>query len=147
MNLAELLAGGSGGLLLLLTLIQIAPVKVNPWSAIAKGLGKAINAELYEKMDDLDQEIKESRQDIKDLKDVCDERDATLNRTHILHFNDEILHQKEHTKEHFDQILEDIDNYEEYCRTHENYKNNKAVCAIDNIKRTYTKCMERDSFL
>lgn len=123
-----------------ITLIEFVPIKINPWKAIFTWVGNAINGELLKKVDNLDSEMK-------DLRNVCDERDATLNRTHILHFNDEILHQKEHTKEHFDQILDDITNYEAYCKTHPNYKNNKAGCAIDNIKRTYRKCMDKNNFL
>lgn len=140
MPLSEIIFGSGGALVLILTLVQITPVKVNPWSAIAKAIGRAVNGELIEKIDNLDHEVK-------DLRNVCDERDATLMRTHILHFNDELLHEKEHTKEHFDQILEDIDNYEIYCKDHENYKNNKAVCAIENIKRTYEKRMQKHDFL
>lgn len=123
-----------------ITLVEFTPIKINPWKAIFAWIGSAINGELFKKVDNLDLELK-------DLRNVCDERNATLNRTHILHFNDEILHQKEHTKEHFDQILDDITNYESYCKTHPEYKNNKAVCAIDNIKNTYKKCMDKNNFL
>lgn len=48
MTITELLSGGGGivGLLLvLLTLVQIAPIKVNPWTAIGKAVGRAINGE------------------------------------------------------------------------------------------------------
>lgn len=140
MDLAEFLAYGGGACFALLTLVQVAPIQINPWSFIAKTIGNAMNKELLDKVEDIDKEIK-------DLRSECEERDATLNRTHILHFNDELLHQKEHTKEHFDQIMDDITNYENYCNTHKNYKNNKAVCAIDNIKSTYKKCMDKNSFL
>lgn len=147
MSLAELIAGGSGTLLVLLTLVQIAPIKVNPWSAVARMFGRAINGELIEKIDGLENEIKDMRTENDKRNAINDERNATLNRTHILHFNDEILHKIDHTKEHFDQILEDIDDYEDYCQEHPLYENNKAVCAINNIKHTYEKCMERNSFL
>lgn len=147
MSLAELLASGSGTILVLLTLVQIAPIKVNPWSALAKGFGRVINGEIIEKMDGLENEIKDLRTETDKRNAINDERHATLNRANILRFNDEILHQKEHTKEHFDQILEDIDEYEDYCKEHPLYENNKAVCAIHNIKSTYHKCMEKNSFL
>lgn len=140
MNLGEIVLGSGGVLVLILSLVQITPVKINPWSAIARGLGRAVNGELIKKIDNLDHEIK-------DLRNVCDERDATLMRTHILHFNDELLHDKNHTKEHFDQILDDITSYEKYCDEHPDYKNNKAVCAIENIKRTYEKRMQKHDFL
>ena len=140
LNLHEIVFGGGGAILIILTLVQIAPIKISPWSALAKAIGKAVNGELIEKIDNLDHEVK-------DLRNVCDERDATLMRTHILHFNDELLHDKSHTKEHFDQILDDITSYEKYCNGHPDYKNKKAECAIGNIRRTYDKCMEEHKFL
>ena len=45
MSIKEILAGG-GGVLILMTLVQIAPIKVNPWSRIAGAIGRAINAEV-----------------------------------------------------------------------------------------------------
>ena len=50
MSLREALAGGGGLLLLLLTLVEIAPIKVNPWSALAKALGRAINADVLKEL-------------------------------------------------------------------------------------------------
>lgn len=146
MTVTELVATVGNGttlgivLVAILTFVQIAPIKVNPWTKIARWIGKSINGEILEMVEDIDREVKDLRKD-------SDERNATLMRTHILHFNDEILHQKEHTKEHFDQILDDITVYEQYCEAHPSYENNKAVCAIKNIKDTYTKCMQRHSFL
>lgn len=130
-----------------MTLIEIVPIKINPWKTVFTWIGRAINGELIEKMDSLEQEVKDSKKETKDLRNVCDERDATLRRTHILHFNDEILHGIKHTKEHFDQILEDITDYNNYCDEHPKYENDKAVFAIGNIKRTYQKCMDNNSFL
>ena len=51
MSIQELLAGGGGLLILALTVIQIAPIRVNPWSAIAKAIGRAINAEVLAKLE------------------------------------------------------------------------------------------------
>ena len=46
MSLEEILLGGGGALLAAMTLIQVAPIKVNPWSAVAKAIGRAINLSL-----------------------------------------------------------------------------------------------------
>lgn len=75
------------------------------------------------------------------------ENEATTCRYRILRFNDEILHEEKHSKEHFDQILEDISRYERFCNTHPEYENNKAVLAVKNIKRVYQTCSENNSFL
>lgn len=75
------------------------------------------------------------------------ESEATTCRYRILRFNDEVLHDQHHTKEHFDQILDDITRYERYCADHPEYENNKAVFAIANIKRVYQKCADENIFL
>ena len=95
---------------------------------------------LKESIDGLSEKI-----DAMQLK--SDRKYATTCRYRIIRFNDEILRQVKHTKEHFDQILIDIDDYEEYCRKDKDYKNNKAMLAIENIKNVYKKCAEESAFL
>ena len=51
MTLKEILFGGGSALFVLLTLLQLAPIKINPWSAIAKAFGRAINSEVLEKVE------------------------------------------------------------------------------------------------
>lgn len=140
MNIKELLTSGGGALLILLTLIQIAPVKINPWSWLAKNIGKAINGEVVEKVDNLST-------DIRNLRDECEEREATACRTRILRFGDEILHDVRHSKEHFDQILIDITAYENYCASHPDFRNNVAVATIKRINQVYARCIRDNDFL
>ena len=68
-------------------------------------------------------------------------------RYRILRFDDEIRHDEKHTKEHFDQILDDITKYEIYCKEHPKFPNNKVVFAIQNIKDVYQKCVKEGNFL
>lgn len=126
MSLYEFIIGGGGVLLALLTVIQIAPVKVNPWSKIAKSIGRAMNVEIMDKLN---------------------ESEATDARYRIIRFDDEIRHHIKHTEEHFNQIMSDIDEYERYCSTHPNYKNSKAVLAIENVRLIYQKCRKENAFL
>ena len=81
------------------------------------------------------------------LAKMIAENEATTCRYRILRFNDEILHEQKHTKEHFDQILDDVTRYEKFCAEHPEYENNKAVLAIENIKRVYQNCSNDNSFL
>ena len=46
MSIQQILCGGGGIVLVLMTLVQITPVKINPWSWIARAIGKAINADV-----------------------------------------------------------------------------------------------------
>lgn len=131
----------SGGIVLvLMTLIQISPIKVNPWSWIGRCIGRAINGEVLEKVETLTRDVKRN-------KDDDDEQWATLSRTHILRFGDEILHGISHSKEHFNQVLLDISKYEQYCESHPQYINNIATATIQQIKKTYQKCLDENNFL
>ena len=51
------------GLVVLLTLIQIAPVKVDPWSWIARKVGHAINGEVLQKVEVLEKRSKTAEKD------------------------------------------------------------------------------------
>lgn len=131
---------GGGLTVIMMTLIQITPIKINPWSWLGKIIGRAINGEVLEKVDTL-------TNDVKALKDEDAEQWASLSRSHILRFGDELLHGVPHSKEHFDQILLDISKYESYCEEHPNYKNNIANATIKQIKNTYQKCLDENRFL
>lgn len=131
MELKEIIDNiGSFGLLgtaiILLTIIEITPIKVNPWSSILKFIGRALNTEILDKLN---------------------ETEADNVRYRIIRFDDEIRHKMDHTEEHFNQIIKDIDKYENYCRLHPGYENNKAKMAVQNIKETYEKCQNNNSFL
>lgn len=140
MAIQDLLLPCGGLLIVLLTLIQIAPIKINPWSAIAKTLGRAINKEMMDKLESLDKEMKQ-------LRDATALESALNCRVRIIHFGDETLHGQKHTKEHFDQILRDIDKYEHYCSTHPEFENNVTVLTSARIKEIYQKRLADGDFL
>lgn len=102
---------------------------------------------LSEKMDNLSDQIGQMNTKL-DKHIAENERDnAVICRSRILRFNDELLHNVKHTKDHFDSILLDLTFYEKYCELHETFENNVTTSAIQNIKTTYLHCMEERSFL
>ena len=36
--------------------------------------------------------------------------------------------------------------YEDYCRSHPDYKNNRCICAVANIKRVYNERLQKHDF-
>ena len=139
MNINEVVAGG-GVVIVIMTLIQITPIRIDPWSSIARAIGRAINGEVIQKVEKLNLDLLE-------MKAVEDERDAIYARTEILRFGDELYINTRHTKERFNQILSDITKYEKYCSAHPDFQNDQAVMTITNIKETYQKCLEKHNFL
>ena len=137
MSIQEIMVSGGGSLLIMMTLVQIAPLKINPWSAIGSLIGKAINGDVMKKLDEMEKAQAETKANLDEHIRVDDERNADAHRVQILRFNRELLQGLPHTQEDFIEALHEIDFYEHYCRMHEEYENNRAVLAIENIKRAY----------
>lgn len=76
------------------------------------------------------------------LYEVVSRNQATLCRTHVLRFDDELLNDVKHSKEYFAQQLQDIDTYEAYCKANPDFKNSYAEAAIEHIRSTYKKLLE-----
>ena len=150
-EIKEMILGNGGfwfcALFIVLSLIEIAPIKINPWSWLAQRLSKAFNGEVMQEIGNLSKEIKDVKKDVSDIREEAKEREAINRRARILEFGDEILHGTEHSKEHFDQILLDVSEYENYCDEHPHYMNNVARATIKHIKSVYQKCLEDGGFL
>lgn len=106
-----------------LTLIQIAPIKVNPWTALGKAFQNLLGIE----------ELKE---------DSMDSR-----RARIIRFDDELINKIQHRKDMFDVVLIDCDKYERYCMAHQGYINSVADDSIKHIREVYHDCKREDAFL
>jgi len=95
---------------------------------------------IMEKLENIDK-----RMDKMEAEDA--EREAKHARIRILRFGDECSHEVKHSREHFEQVIEDVDAYETYCRDHPDFKNNKAVLTIKLIKETYQKRLSTNDFI
>ena len=137
---------------LALSLIEISPIKVNPWSMLIKWLARLLGisdlkteiVQVRDRMDELEKKIdnmKISEEEKEQLKE------ALAARRRILRFNDELLLKIKHSKEMFNDILKDITDYDNYCRTHPDFKNKKAVFAEENVARVYQDCLRTHDFL
>lgn len=113
---------------------------MKPLTKLARAIGRAINGDLIEKVDKLEQKIEK-----------MDEEEhlqrAKQARTRVLRFGDELIHNVHHTKEHFDDVLRDITEYENYCDEHPNFENDQMHITAAYIKEMYHKCLKEHSFL
>ena len=72
---------------------------------------------------------------------------ARNQRYRILRFYDEMCEHREHSESHFEDILDDIDDYEKYCAAHPQFRNNRGRVAMEHIKASYAKIKARGGFL
>lgn len=134
-------------LVALLSLVEVSPIKINPWSAIARGLGRAFNAEVLADLKAVQQAQKDTRSALDKHQAADDEYKAECHRAALLAFNTSLLRGELHTQEDFFDAFRHIDQYEDYCRSHPGYKNNRASHAIANIGRVYDERLKARDFL
>jgi len=149
------ISAGVGFLIIvILSIIKIPKIEINVWSFLARKFGNAINYELdqklkstNEKIDCLEQKIENTENRIEETNNKIDRNTAVNCRTRILRFGDEITHGQKHTLEHFNQILEDITDYDNYCAEHPEFPNKKTENTVKRIMEIYDKACEDNDFL
>lgn len=115
-----------------ITLIQIAPIKIDPWSALMRAIKRLLVGDIEKKLDSIASKVDT-------LEDQFSEEKALRARTHILRFADELYNGRRHEKEYFDDILDAINLYDKYCEEHPKFKNNRTAISAGLIKDTYEK--------
>lgn len=140
METKELLQWIFGGLFALSGLIEVAPIKINPWSKILRWIGNKLNGDVLVEVDALKSQVQL-------VRERQDESEAKSARVRILRFGDEMYLGQKHSKEHFINILADIKTYNDYCREHPNFENERTKITEEHIKSTYQRCLEEHSFL
>ena len=60
---------------------------------------------------------------------------------------DEIRKKIRHSEEFFNDVLEDINYYRNYCKTHPGFENSKAIISSKIIEDTYRQCLLKDDFM
>ena len=123
-----------------ITLVEFVPIKVNPWSALLHWIRKMRIGDLPDKVDDLGNKIDQ-------LDSRLEEHEAVSARSRIQRFGDEIYHGKRHSKDHFESILLDIDNYNSYCEKHPEFKNNVTETTTEQIRDCYKRQVQTNDFL
>lgn len=134
--------------LILLYLVEKSSIiKARPYTAMFQALGRSINGEIIKRIDGIDKRIDSIEDTLEADRKAEGERNAKAARVRILRFNGELIRHVRHTKEEFSNVLKDVDEYERYCRDHEDFPNNEAVLSIENIRTQYRKCLEQGDFL
>lgn len=119
----------TGIVVLLLSMVEISPVKINPWSWIGEKIGKLLGIKtVSDKVDALEKKV--------------DENHATTIRVRILRFEDDLQLDKQVSKDSWDQVMDDIRRYELYTESHPEFKNNITIATVNHIKKEYERLLE-----
>lgn len=127
--------------------IEIIPkIKWKPWSTLLEWIGSKINARTIAKVDELSSKVELLQNELK--KHITDSEDKSLQdiRRDILDFCNSCMNGRRHTKEEFDFVLKQCDEYEIYIEKNK-VKNGVISAAIREIRRLNDKCIQENSFL
>jgi methyl-accepting chemotaxis protein len=159
MPISQIITPTNGGIAIvgimgIMSLLEVSKIEINPWTYLARKFGNAINHDISEQIKEVNQRIDNVESSIDEVKRIqtddeskADEYRAITSRVRILKFNEELLRDVKHSKEMFDQVLEDVTKYTHYCNKHPNFENDKAVLAINNVRKCYEKCLEQHDFI
>jgi hypothetical protein len=129
---------GGGLFSLIQFLIQRHDGKHDKLKAVTDSIN-AMSGKMDERFNTLDRKI-----DSVDTK--ADNYNAVARRVRILRFEDELQAKQRHSKDSWDQVMSDIDVYENYCDTHPRFKNNQTAATITHIKHGYNERLEKRDF-
>ena len=145
MNLIQILdlkSGISFGVflfVLLLTIIQIAPIKINPWDKILVWFGNHMNADIVRRVDVIEEKLDEH------IRDSSEERRRKI-RADILDFGNACMNGRPHTKEEFEFVISECDAYEKHIEKMQ-IRNGVATATIKEVRRLYEKHLRENTFL
>ena len=75
------------------------------------------------------------------------ENDAKQARRRIIVFSDECRRKMKHSEEHFDNVLDDITFYKQYCDDHPKFKNQKAEQSIAFVLEVSAECKRNNDYI
>lgn len=93
----------------------------------------------HDKSKDIVERIEELSAKVDKVEASLDERDAVLARTHILRFQDELYNNMKHSKEYFEQTLDDIQTYNTFCDDNPRFANGRTKQAAKYIQEEYDR--------
>jgi len=116
---------------------------------------EAEESEVLSAINDLRNEIGEVkanvgslRTDVEKVRSEAEEGRIIERRIRILHFADEITHKTvKHSRDHFQQLMDDCKYYEDYVDSHPGFKNGLTDPAIKLIRETYEERLRKNDFL
>ena len=119
--------------------IQISPIKINPWSAILKWIGKTITGDACSKID-----VLISRVDNIEKNVIENEKDRI--RWEILDFDNSCHNEKKHTKDEFEHIVTLNKKYKNLLKE-SNDENGVFEAEYEYIQDLYKERLEKNDFL
>ena len=129
-----------------LTLIQIAPIKIDPWTWLLSWIGSKLNAEDRKAIQELSKEVAEVKMEVTDMKHEIEYDKATEKRWHILDFVNSCRNKRRHTREEWNHVISELKEYEEWTEQ-KNIPNGVIEEDGKYLRQLFQECNRNNDFL
>lgn len=136
-----------------MTLVQIAPIKINPWGWVFKMFYKFICylsrmslAPLINKMDEINTKVDTALTKIDTIEKETEIKNANDWRWDILDFFNSARNGRPHSKEEWDHVIDQIKKYERHVEIHD-IDNGVLEEASTWLRTEYHEHLRRNDFL
>lgn len=132
-------------------------IPFHPWTHLFEWIGSSLTKSVDTKLEMIEQQQKANNDAIIELdkkverkfseqQKEADEKEAKRLRASIISFSDSCRVHEKHTKNHFENIMRDYDDYMAYCVKH-NLENHFIEGEKQYIESVYQECLRENKFL
>ena len=156
-----------GVIIALMSLVEVMPVKLNPWRWIKSFMELPSNLEkvderlisLEKRLNEVEKRLSEIDARVEELREKTENLDTEYHhdkaygwRAVILSRADQVRHKEKLSQDRWDDTIDTIDRYERYCEEQEKIRdskfiNNKAKSSIELLVTKYPEVLANNDFL
>ena len=126
--------------------VEFTPIKFNPWSAVLGWIGSRLNSRLNAKLTEIDNKVDKLNNDLDKHIAESFAKEIRDTRRDILDFCNACMNGRKHTKEQFEFVIKQCDEYEAYIEKN-HIRNGVVDAAIQEIRRLNQRCIRENSYL
>ena len=131
---------------ILCTIVQLTPIKINPWDFLLGWIGERFNSGINKRINEVNDRVNSLEESIDKHIEKCDIDDWKKKRNYIIKFVNEGVNGARHTKESFENIIALCDEYEDYVKKNPNVHNGVINDSIYAIRTRYQEHLIKADF-
>ncbi len=125
--------------------VEISKVKLNPWKMLFEFIGRSLNRDVKNELDNIKGLIKSQGEHLREIEMTVDMNEIKRIRAEIFAFADSCKLGEKHTKEAFLHIIDIHADYEELLDKH-SMTNGRISLDYDYIMNVYQECVKKGVF-
>ena len=132
--------------ILLLSLVQITPIKINPWTSLVVWIGNIITQPVQDELKGVGNKLDNVEKDLSEFKKEQEEKDANDTRRFVFDFANACRNGRLHTRKQWNFVLTQIDEYEDYVEK-KGIKNGVFKGEDEYLRERYKSRLVKNDFL